>query len=315
MIPRSTNRTALFAVVLMALFSPSSRGAPALTWGMLPQLPPSPGRTVQPGVAGPFVGVHHGALIVAGGANFPDRPPWDGGVKAWWDDVFVLQRDAGGSAQWVGGKHFKLPRAMGYGASFSTPDGVICAGGCDGDRCYSDVFILSWDPVGQELSTHFLPSLPGPLAFMGFARVGDTLYVAGGQQATKGYVSTRSFWSLDLAKKSNAAEFRWKVLPPIPGPARVVPVAAAQEVGRQPRVLPVQRADPGGRQAHDASDRCLYLPALERHLAHAARGRDRWRRTRHLHHGRHRGPLGNGRYPDSKRRQREDLHGPGRPRP
>ena len=40
----------------------------AITWEELPELP----NTV--GLGGAFSGVSHGALIVAGGANFPDEP-------------------------------------------------------------------------------------------------------------------------------------------------------------------------------------------------------------------------------------------------
>jgi N-acetylneuraminic acid mutarotase len=36
------------------------------------------------------------------------------------------------------------------------------------------------------------------------------------------------FWALDLSKRGRPAEFRWKLLPPWPGPPRVLPVAAAQ---------------------------------------------------------------------------------------
>src|SRR5438128_828532 len=58
----------------------------ALRWNSLPDLP-------NPvGVAGPFVGVFNDALIVAGGANFPEAPPWRGGKKTWHDAVYVLRK-------------------------------------------------------------------------------------------------------------------------------------------------------------------------------------------------------------------------------
>ena len=40
-----------------------------LNWETLPALPDAHG------VAGAFAGAHNGALIVAGGANFPGEPP------------------------------------------------------------------------------------------------------------------------------------------------------------------------------------------------------------------------------------------------
>jgi len=43
------------------------------------------------GFAGSYAGVSGGALIVAGGANFPDKRPWEGGTKIWYDRIFVLE--------------------------------------------------------------------------------------------------------------------------------------------------------------------------------------------------------------------------------
>ena len=36
-----------------------------------------------------------GALLVAGGTNFPEKMPWEGGKKVWYDDVYVLDRSGG----------------------------------------------------------------------------------------------------------------------------------------------------------------------------------------------------------------------------
>lgn len=61
-----------------------------LNWNALPDLPD------PVGVAGPFVGISDDALIVAGGANFPDAPPWQGGKKMWHDKIHVLEKDKSG---------------------------------------------------------------------------------------------------------------------------------------------------------------------------------------------------------------------------
>lgn len=199
-----------------------------LVWDELPPLPPPAGQTNQRGVAGPFVGVHGDALIVAGGANFPDKLPWDGGAKIWWNDIWVLEKLSDAKPQWVSDKTFKLPRPMGYGISVSVPGGVICAGGNDAERCYADVFMLSWDARARELRRTPMPPMPEPLSFMAGALVGDTFYVAGGQTTMKGAVPSSVFWALDLSKRNRPDEFKWKVLPSWPGAARILPVAAAQ---------------------------------------------------------------------------------------
>lgn len=203
-----------------------------VAWDELPPLPPSAGQSRQPGVAGPFAGVHRDALIVAGGANFPDRMPWDGGAKVWWDDIWVLEKRVDGSMRWVTDRTFKLPRPLGYGISVSTADGVVGAGGHDVDRCYADVFLLAWDPKAREIRRTALPSMPEPLSFMAGAVVGQTLYVAGGQHVMKGAVPTSVFWALDLSRRGSRADFKWRVLPPWPGPPRILPVAAAQQTSR-----------------------------------------------------------------------------------
>ncbi len=39
------------------------------------------------GVNGAFTGVHNDAFIVAGGANFPNEPVWEGGEKVWYNNI------------------------------------------------------------------------------------------------------------------------------------------------------------------------------------------------------------------------------------
>lgn len=228
----------MLALGLLGVASDAS--AAAVDFAQLPELPPAVGQTQQAGQAAPFAGVQGDALVVGGGANFPITMPWDGGTKVWWDDVFVLER---GASAWLAGKNIKLPRPLAYGFSFSTPEGVVCVGGCDATQCYRDVFLLAWDARRKELTTTVLPPLPAPLAFMAGAQLGSTIYVLGGQQDMKQGLATRAFWALDLSKRGRAAEFRWEELPAWPGPARVVPVAAA--VGSRAYLFSGREPQPG----------------------------------------------------------------------
>lgn len=222
-----------YVAALMLSACASANNIMSVNWDTLPPLPPSAGQTKQPGEAGPFAGVHGDALIVAGGANFPDKLPWEGGAKIWWDDVWVLDGLSTASPRWFSDPALKLPRPIGYGISVDLSEGVLCAGGHDVDRCYADVFILSWDAKGRKLLQTDLPPMPEPLSFMAGALVGDTLYVAGGQTTMKNAVPAKHFWALDLSKrKSHPGELKWQVLPSWPGPARVLPVAAAQRTAK-----------------------------------------------------------------------------------
>jgi len=201
--------------LLTALAAPAALGAAAkgsLQWTELSALPD------KLGVAGPFVGTHNGALLVAGGANFPEKPPWEGGAKVWHDTVFVREKPDG--AWKTAGK---LPRPLGYGVALSVKDGVLCIGGSDAQRHYADVFLLRWE--NGEIKTLPLPSLPKPCANLSGALLGNTIYVAGGIESPTATNALKTFWSLDLA----AAKPQWRELEPWPGPARMLAVAAVQD--------------------------------------------------------------------------------------
>ena len=196
----------------------------------LPDLPPASGEVKQAGLAGPFVGVHGDALLVAGGANFPDLPPWREGKKVWWNDVYVLEKEADGKpkSNWFTSPRLELLKSSAYGVAISTEKGLLCIGGCDAERCHDDVFRLQWLPEERELKLQRLPNLPRPLAFMGGAMVDDIVYLMGGQEKMGGD-ATNNFWSLDLSKPD--AELAWEELPPWSGPPRILPLAASQSNG------------------------------------------------------------------------------------
>src|SRR4051812_42894769 len=97
----------LFLPGLVAiLFTTALPAAP--DWQPLPSLPD------REGFAGSYAGASGGALLVAGGANFPGKRPWEGGEKSWYDRTFVLE--AGAKAWREAGK---LPAAGGYGVSIT----------------------------------------------------------------------------------------------------------------------------------------------------------------------------------------------------
>jgi N-acetylneuraminic acid mutarotase len=183
-----------------------------LSWERLAPLPD------PRGVAAPFAGIHGTALLVGGGANFPDKLPWEGGQKVWYDRVWVLD-DRHGS--WREAGH--LPRRLAYGVSISTPEGVICVGGSDAERHFADVFRLAWR--GGTLETTPLPALPRPVANACGAMLGSTILIAGGTESPDATSTLKVFLALDLAEKSP----RWETLETWPGPPRMLAVAAVQD--------------------------------------------------------------------------------------
>jgi N-acetylneuraminic acid mutarotase len=190
--------------------------ATLLTFALLASgadLPPLPDNE---GVAGTFAGVTHGALVVAGGANFPNKKPWQGGKKVWHDAAYVLDQPGG---KWLPAG--KLPRPLGYGVSVTHGNAVVCVGGSDAVQHYADAFRLEW--TGGKLSTTPLPPLPKPLANACGALVGDILYVAGGQEKPDSAGTSKSAWRIDLA----AREPKWEGITDCPGGGRMLATAAA----------------------------------------------------------------------------------------
>jgi N-acetylneuraminic acid mutarotase len=184
----------------------------ALDWLQLPSLPD------PVGFAAPFAGTSDGALIVAGGANFPTAMPWDGGRKVWYDSIFVLPKPQG---HWLTG--FKLPHALAYGVSASIPEGVLCAGGSDPEQHFREVFLLSCKK--GKIATRNYPPLPRPMANGCGALVGTTFYLAGGTEKPDATNALHTFWSMDIGAKN----LLWRELDPWPGPARMLGVAGASD--------------------------------------------------------------------------------------
>ncbi|HUR53885.1 MAG TPA: hypothetical protein VMZ71_07125, partial [Gemmataceae bacterium] len=163
-----------------------------------------------------FAGVSNGALLVAGGANFPDKKPWDGGKKVWTDRVFVLDKPDG---EWKDAG--KLPRPLGYGVSVSHRTGVVCVGGCDAERHSAATFRLEWKD--GKLVTTPLPSLPVTAAYLCGALLGDDLFVAGGQEKPDSPSALKTAYRINLGDR----EPKWERLADIPGSGRMLAVSAA----------------------------------------------------------------------------------------
>ena len=207
---------ALIALVFALLATSAAFAQDRLSWQDLPALPNTPG------FGGPFVGSHLDRLIVAGGANFPEAPPWQGGKKVWYDHVLVLDP---GATEWRDAGKLDAPRA--YGAAISTDYGVALIGGSDAERHYATCQLLIIDQKTLRARYEHLPALPAPTAFPAAAANGTTIYVAAGSDGSDATAMTHAFWSLDLAADTR----NWKVLPAWPGPARHKAVGFCQSNG------------------------------------------------------------------------------------
>ncbi len=188
----------------------ASSAVPPGDWRRLPDYP------LAPGVAGVLAGMQDEVLIAAGGANFPDLPPWEGGVKKTYDEIFVLL--PGATAWQAAGR---LPEPRGYAAVVSVPGGVLVIGGENAAGIFRDSLLLRWD--GRQVVVHQAPALPAPRANPVAVCLDDKVYLAGGYEPGPPRASTRDFLCLDLANSAAG----WQRLPSWPGPARAQGVMAA----------------------------------------------------------------------------------------
>jgi len=196
--------------------APDSEPAPPLAdttklnWSQLPALPD------RLGLAGPFAGVSGGALLVAGGANFPGQMPWEGGKKVWHDAVYILS-DTNSDWQLAG----QLPRPLAYSVSVTVNGGVLCLGDSDADRHYADAFVLHWRDGRLKITS--APPLPVPLANAAGAVLSNPIYVVGASEAPGEQAASRRCFALGFG----ASASEWRQLEPLPGKPRILPVAAA----------------------------------------------------------------------------------------
>lgn len=178
-----------------------------IRWSAFPSLPD------KLGFAGMYAGVASGTLVAMGGANFPDRYPWEGGKKKWYDHIYVMPE----GGQWRLSEQ-KLLLPSGYGVSVSYKGRIITAGGCTDTHHLTSVFSYSWN--GSSLERESLPNLPRPLAYMTGAILGDAMVILGGSEAPGGPPLTEALL-LDLLKPDKG----WQKIESWPGPGRILPVS------------------------------------------------------------------------------------------
>ncbi|GHB74030.1 mutarotase [Persicitalea jodogahamensis] len=162
-----------------------------------------------------YAGVSNNALLAMGGANFPGKPPWEGGQKVWYDDIYILEK---GSKNWVKAPT-KLPIRSGYGVSFSYQNEVIIIGGSNQSGHLDQVQGVVWN--GQRILKSSYPSLPYPLANMGGALLGSTIVLFGGSNSADG-AALKKCLILDLEAKVSG----WQEVQAWPGRERRFPVSA-----------------------------------------------------------------------------------------
>ena len=194
----------LFTLLAVPAFSQSAEQQ--IVWQKAGRLPDVGGKS-NPGVAGAFVGVDNEVLIVAGGANFPDKVPWAGGQKVFHRSIFVFHK-SGSSLEKIP-VSTTLPQPVAYGSSVSTSGGLVCVGGENEQGILMSVLRVRWNSEKNSIDFFPLPDLPRPISNALLATAKGRLYLAGGER--NGH-TVADFLTLDL----NNPAAGWQKLPDLP---------------------------------------------------------------------------------------------------
>lgn len=209
----------------------------------------------QQGVSAPYGGSTGGALLVAGGCNFPGTPAADGGAKEFYSAVYVMEHPEQPGSQWKAAG--SLPHPSAYGVGLTVPGGVACIGGTDGKRSLADAYVLHYKD--GKLRRTELPPLPVALDNMGGAYSASSgyIYVAGGQ--TDGQESYAAF----RLRYPNGKQ--WERLPDLPGVGRLQPVCAVQHTSTESCFFVMGGYSPaqGKTEGYIHNDGLYYSPQLK----------------------------------------------------
>lgn len=168
------------AMVLKGCEQSGIRQVTSIVWSDAGSLPAGSDDAPHPGLAGAVAGIHNDMLIVGGGANFPDAMPWHGGKKQYHDALYLFRKRSG-VYEPVEEHSAVLPFPVAYGASCSTSEGVVYAGGENANGLVNTVLCLRSRHDSGEVVIDRLPDLPYAVANAAIAEAGGTVYLAGGE--------------------------------------------------------------------------------------------------------------------------------------
>lgn len=164
--------------------------------------------TVSIGVAGAINGVSQHAFVVAGGSNFPDEMPWNGGRKVYLNKIHVLLKE-GDQYSWDNNITATLPENLAYCGYTSATKGIVCIGGENENGLSDKSFILKLDTINNTVHFDSLPNFPLALTNIAVTHDDNTVYALGGDARNH---SSNSFFSINL----DHTDPQWEQLPDLP---------------------------------------------------------------------------------------------------
>lgn len=177
--------------------------------GKLPAEADKPAGEEHKGVAGAVIGWHNNLLMVAGGANFPEALPWEGGKKKYHNQIHLFEKKEN---QFVSlATHDKLSIPLAYAANCITKYGIAAVGGENENGLLADAFLFKLATEEKAVLIEKLPSLPVPTTSASAVAIDDFIFILGGETA-KG--TTADCWKLDLTH----LDAGWKKIQALPTP-------------------------------------------------------------------------------------------------
>ena len=178
------------------------------------------------GFAGSFAGIISNDatrwLVVAGGANFPYKDPFDetlnangGQPKVWHNGVFAIQLEKDSlkaQGTWEA-QDIKLPKKLAYGASVSLPHhgSALFIGGSakTGDKETFSSSVYEANFSGNSIHFSEVPPLPVGISYTSSVRINHHVYVFSGKSD---HGAVAKAWVMDTSSSDRTA-WKWQELP------------------------------------------------------------------------------------------------------
>lgn len=211
-------------------------------------LPASDGRE-NSGVAGAFVGLAGGRIVVAGGSDFACGAPWEGGAKQYRRTIYLLTPASGG-CEVLRVPKAELPEGIAHGCAAAAGRSLYCFGGQTADGYSQAVYALT--PEANTVRVEAAGTLP-----KGFRPA--AAWAHDGAIYLHGVEGERN-----ALYRYNPQGARWTTLAPCPGGVRSAGSAfVGQHNGREYAIYLI-----GGRHedrdgVHLYADVWEYLPARD----------------------------------------------------
>ncbi|WP_281633464.1 galactose oxidase [Flavobacterium luteolum] len=200
------NRFFSFSILTISIMSATvglsqQKNISKIEWQKASQLQNADG-SLSLGFAGPINGVTNDVLIVAGGANFQDKMPWEGGKKHYSKEIHVLEK-SDKTFHWNKKSTAELPEPIAYCGNVSTSLGIVYVGGENENGLSNKAHILNWNSEKNEIEIKALPDFPIHITNIALVNASNVVYAIGGDEATK---SSDLVFSIDL----NKTQLEWK---------------------------------------------------------------------------------------------------------